>query len=223
MMSLSPSKVNHAAGGSRDLRVAVFIDGSNLYHALDENCQRMDLNFGAFAQKLAGGRPIYRTYYYNVRQDEKRRPREHKDQLRFLTALYNTPYLEVRLGTTREHQGVTVEKGVDIMLATDVLQYAWMDLYDVAIVVSGDGDFTYALQTAKNLGKYVEVACFESNQSPEMLQVADHLQALTPEYFTELWTTPPEAPKKKRRRRGRRPKTAGEGPSEESPAESPAA
>ncbi|MQG21479.1 MAG: NYN domain-containing protein [SAR202 cluster bacterium] len=191
-------------------RVAVFIDGSNLYHALEENCGRTDLNFSSFAEKLAGERPIYRTYYYNVRQSDRKRPRNargSKDQERFLNVLYGTEYLEVRLGRTREHQGVTVEKGVDIMLATDLLQYAWKDHYDTGIVVSGDGDFAYAIQTAKDMGKYIEVATFASNQSPEIAQVADKVHTLDTEFLNDLWTTPPEPVKKRRpRRTPRRPR-----------------
>ena len=83
---------------------------------------------------------------------------------------------------------VTVEKGVDIMLATDLLRFAWNDLYDVAILVSGDGDFAYALQAAKDRGKHVEVAAFSSNLSWELAQVADDREFLTPEYFSDLWS-----------------------------------
>lgn len=163
----------------------------------------MDLNFESFAEKLAQGRPLYRIYYYNIRQDEKRRPREHKEQERFLNALYKVPYLEARLGHTREHQGVTVEKGVDVMLATDLLNLAWMAMYDTAILVTGDGDFTYAVQMTKNLGKYVEVACFETNQSPELAQVADQIHFLDRDYFTELWTTATMASAEAKRRKRR--------------------
>lgn len=206
-----PRRSRDAEKPQEDVRIAVFIDGSNLYHAMEENCGRTDLNFEAFTEKLAEGRPIYRTYYYNVRQDDRRRPVGSKDQERFLNVLYGTPYLEVRLGRTREHQGVTVEKGVDIMLATDLLQYAWRDHYDTAIVVSGDGDFAYAIQITKDMGKYVEIATFDSNQSPEMGQVADRVHGLQPEFFDELWTTPPDPAKKKRRRRPvRRPRTGEE-------------
>jgi uncharacterized LabA/DUF88 family protein len=195
-------------------RVAVFIDGSNLYHALEDNCGRTDLNFASFVEKLADNRSVYRTYYYNVRQTDHKRPggaRGSKDQERFLNVLYSTQYLEVRLGRTREHQGVTVEKGVDIMLATDLLQYAWRGHYDTGIVVSGDGDFAYAIQTAKDMGKYIEVATFESNQSPEIAQVADRLHTLDTEFFKDLWTTAPESTQKRRpRRTTRRPRPSTE-------------
>ena len=169
-------------------RVAVFIDGSNLYHSLEENCKRFDLDFGAFTQKLCNGRSHYRTYYYNVLRDPERNPQAYQHQQKFLSALYSTPYLEVRLGAAKQRGDVVIEKGVDIMLATDVLNLAWHDLYDVAVVVSGDGDFAYALQTVKNLGKHVEVAAFPPNLSWELAQVADSCEFFTPEYFTDIWS-----------------------------------
>jgi len=169
-------------------RVAVFIDGSNLYHSLEENCRRFDLDFGAFSRKLCDGRSLFRTYYYNVIRDPDRNPQAYQDQQKFLTALYKTPYLEVRLGISKMRGDIAVEKGVDITLATDLLRFAWQDLYDVAILVSGDGDFAYAIQAAKDLGKHVEVAAFPSNLAYELAQVADDREFFTPEFFTELWS-----------------------------------
>ena len=170
-------------------RVAIFIDGSNLYHALRDNCKRYDLNFADFARKLCGERRLFRIYYYNILQDPNQRPEGHREQQEFLDTLRKTPYLEVRLGRTKLQQGIPVEKGVDIMLATDMLHYAWDGLYDVAIVVSGDADFTYALQTVKNMGKHVEVAYFESNISKDLMQVADSQHLLKLDFFKGLWTS----------------------------------
>jgi uncharacterized LabA/DUF88 family protein len=168
-------------------RVGIFIDGSNLYHALRDNCLRVDLNFAEFTSKLCTGRPLFRTYYYNVVQDPLQRPDSHREQQEFLDTLRKTPYLEVRLGSTKLLQGVPVEKGIDIMLATDLLNYAWKDLYDVAILVSGDGDFAYALQAVKNAGKHVEVAYFGSNVSKSLLEVADNSLLLDSNFFRGLW------------------------------------
>lgn len=168
--------------------VAIFIDGSNLYHSLEENCKRFDVDFGAFTQKLCKGRKLFRTYYYNVLRDPERNPQAYQDQQKFLSALYNTPYLEVRLGAAKVRGEIAIEKGVDIMLATDLLRFAWQDLYDVAILVSGDGDFAYALQAIKNIGKHVEVAAFPANMSWELAQVADTCEFFTPDYFGDLWS-----------------------------------
>lgn len=45
------------------------------------------------------------------------------------------------------------EKGVDVKLATDLLKLK--DIYDVAIIVSGDGDYVPAVQTVKDWGKHI--------------------------------------------------------------------
>jgi uncharacterized LabA/DUF88 family protein len=199
-------------------RVAIFIDGSNLYHALRDNCSRVDLNFTDFTSKLCAGRPLFRTYYYNVLQDPNQRPEGFREQQEFLDVLKKTPYLEVRLGGMKLSQGVPVEKGIDIMLATDMLHFAWNNLYDVGILVSGDGDFAYALQAAKNMGKHVEVAYFESNISKSMLDVADNRHLLNQEFFKGLW----RAGIKRRPRRGRKGPRRTDRPAD-SPAGAPAA
>jgi len=168
-------------------RLAIFIDGSNLYHALRGNFKRYDLDFDGFTTKLCGSRKLFRTYYYNALQDPAQRPEGYREQQEFLDILQKTPYLEVRLGSTKQAQGVPVEKGVDIMLATDLLNFAWLDYYDVALLVSGDADFTYALQAVKNMGKHVEVAYFEGGISRDLLNVADRHQLLDRSFFNSLW------------------------------------
>lgn len=168
-------------------RVAIFIDGSNLYHALKNNFRRHDLNFTEFANKLCGSRRLFRTYYYNVLQDPTQRPDGYREQQEFLDILRKTPYLEARLGTTKIAQGLPVEKGIDIMLATDLLYFAWNNFYDVAVVVSGDSDFAYALQAVKNMGKHIEVAYFESGASKDLLDAADNRHLLDRGFFRGLW------------------------------------
>ena len=83
---------------------------------------------------------------------------------------------------------IAVEKGVDIMVATDLLKFAWDDLYDVAILVSGDGDFAYAVETVKNMGKHVEIAAFTPNLSQELAAAADDRHFFTPDYFSDIWS-----------------------------------
>jgi uncharacterized LabA/DUF88 family protein len=173
-------------------RVAIFIDGSNLYHGLKNNFRRQDLDFTAFIAKLCGNRPLFRTYYYNVLQDPAKWPDAHKEQQEFLDILNKTPYLEIRLGGTKVASGIPVEKGIDVMLATDLQLFAWNNFYDIAILVSGDSDFVYAVQVVKNIGKHVEVAYFENAISKDLLDVADNKHQLNAEYFKGLWAYHPK-------------------------------
>lgn len=167
----------------------VFIDGSNLYHVLTQICGRHDLRFGKFIEKLANGRDLIRAYYYNVRQDRQHNPTAAQEQERFLASLETVPYMETRLGIYKQRGQEMVEKGVDVMIATDLVSGAFKNLYDTAILVSGDGDFFPAIEAAKGQGKHVEVAAFENNLSPEAERAADLTTLLRPAYFTTLWTS----------------------------------
>lgn len=94
-----------------------------------------------------------------------------------------------------------MEKGIDIMLATDLLYFGWNDFYDVAVLVSGDADFAYAMQAVKNMGKHVEVAYFEGGISKDLLDVADNRHLLDQGFFGGLWV---------RKGRSKRRRTGGE-------------
>ena len=170
-------------------KLAIFIDGSNLYHSLKNNFKRFDLNFGEFTKKLCGSRQLIRTYYYNVLQESSQRSEGSREQQEFLETLHKTPYLELRLGTTKLSQGIPVERGIDVMLATDLLYFAANNTYDTAVLVSGDSDFNYTVQVVKDMGKHVEVAYFENAASRDLINLADFLHQLDGKFFTSLWTT----------------------------------
>ena len=184
-----PSKSSRQSTVRENDRVMVFIDGSNLYHVLSQSCGRHDLQFDKFAIKLANGRELKRIYYYNIRQESDSNPNIGVEQQKFLESMYDTPYVEVRLGIWKQRGEIMVEKGVDVMLATDLITHAYKDHYDTAIVVSGDADFYPALQAVKDFGKHVEIAAFDMNMSAESSRVADVVNKFTKSYFTGLWMT----------------------------------
>ena len=174
-----------------DDRVMVYIDGSNLYHSLRNTLGRIDLDFLAFARKLAGDRRFQRVYYYNASVDSTKEPDRHREQRQFFDALNKTDYLELRLGRLVYRNFPTsppYEKGVDIKIATDMLVHGANGNYDVAVLVSGDTDFCDALQAIKNGGRLVEVALFEpANSSQELRNVADRVIRLDQSYFADCW------------------------------------
>lgn len=53
-----------------------------------------------------------------------------------------------------------LEKAVDVNLATDLIKLK--DIYDVAVIVSGDQDYVPAVDTIKDLGKHVVSVAFET-------------------------------------------------------------
>ena len=65
------------------------------------------------------------------------------------------------------------EKGVDTRLVADMVFMAARDLYDVAILVSGDGDLAFAAQAVKDLGKHVENSYFKKGRSQHLIKACD--------------------------------------------------
>ena len=61
----------------------------------------------------------------------------------------------------------------DIHLAVDMVKLAYNDAYDIAILVSSDGDFVPAIQAVKEKGKNVENIGFENKFSYHLQQTCD--------------------------------------------------
>lgn len=65
------------------------------------------------------------------------------------------------------------EKGVDVQLAVDMLTGAFRDEYDVAILVSSDGDFRPLVDAVRSMHKRVEYIFFSgATRSSAIIQSA---------------------------------------------------
>jgi uncharacterized LabA/DUF88 family protein len=175
----------------RDDRVMVFIDGSNLYHSLKDVFHRTDLDIGKLCQKLIEKKRLIRCYYYNAEVGMKQEPDRFHRQQAFLDSVQATPYTELRLGRLVYNNWPSTapyEKGIDIMLTTDLLTHSFKRNYDVAILVAGDTDYVGAIQAVKNNGQNVEVALFgkESN-SRTLRDVADRVITIDGRLLKNCW------------------------------------
>lgn len=54
----------------------------------------------------------------------------------------------------------TEEKGVDVRIATDMIMLAWVDSYDVAVLISADADFVPVAEFLQTKGKKIVHAQF---------------------------------------------------------------
>ena len=162
-----------------DERVAVFIDGSNLYNGMRENLQNTRVNMTEFIDQLRRDRPLFRTYYYNATLTDDYDEDLRDGQQRFFESLRRIPYVTVRLGRLHRRQdGSLVEKGIDVALAVEALSLAYQDAYDSALLVSGDGDYVELVEGIKRTGKHVECAMFKNQSAGILLEYVDIFQPL---------------------------------------------
>lgn len=169
-------------------RVMIFIDGSNFYHGLKECRGKANIDFAHLIKKLAqADRDLVRVYYYNAPVNRGEVPeKKYKSQQRFFAGLQALDYLELKLGyLERRPDGAVVEKGVDVKIAADMVAFAAKNLYDVAILVSADGDFAAAIQHVKDMGKHVEVAYPRSAKIAHLKKVCDRFVLLQDDYLKD--------------------------------------
>lgn len=79
------------------------------------------------------------------------------------------------------------EKGVDVQLAVDMLTGAFRDDYDVAVLVSSDGDFRPVVEAVREIGKRVEYIYFPgATRSSAMIRSASVARQCRRAWLTEF-------------------------------------
>jgi uncharacterized LabA/DUF88 family protein len=118
------------------------------------------------AQPVLQERPV-RSYYYAGATGAD------PDRAKVSEALWNIGF-EPKVFKKDKKDEKT--KAVDIALCTDILSHAYLDNYDVAMLVAGDRDYVPLIEELKHHGKVVVVAFFtgtDSGLSTELAQASD--------------------------------------------------
>ena len=93
--------------------------------------------------------------------------------IQFQDMIQRTERVTLRLGRLEGPPGKVYEKGVDILVALELLRGAYRDEYDVAIVVAGDGDYADVAAEVRATGKKVINAFFSESKSYELSKSSD--------------------------------------------------
>ena len=172
-------------------RVMVFIDAGYWRKSLEDHFNRVDVDLSKVVTQLLRGRRLVRTYFYTAKierpPDEYWRNQQ-AEQQRLLTALAHQPFVEVRLGRLQFMGGdAPRQKGVDVLLALDMLRFALKGNYDTAILISGDGDFADIVRMVKDEGRRVEVVTFPGTRAHALLEACDKSIEVTAELLEGCW------------------------------------
>lgn len=152
------------------MRTYVYVDGFNFYYGAVKNSPYKWLDFRSlFARVLLPRYDVkaikYFTAYVSALPHDPQQPNRQKIYIRALKA--HIPELKVILGQFRAHDARlplaqptrgqlfadvirTEEKGSDVNLAVHLVNDAWHDRYDAAVVVSNDSDLAEALRIVKD-------------------------------------------------------------------------
>ncbi|MEM7589065.1 MAG: NYN domain-containing protein [Myxococcota bacterium] len=155
------------------MRVALFFDGKNFHVGWKEAAEGRRIDFIQLAKWLvhrAGGTLLAGAHYFTGIQEitEEESDESQQKLLGFLEMLENQPgffvhtfYRKVGCVSCGEcgmqHQYFS-DKETDLAVVSHMLRLASVDAYDIAVLLSGDGDYAPALQSVRAMGKQAHIA-----------------------------------------------------------------
>lgn len=149
-------------------RVAIFIDGSNLYSAA--RSLDFDIDYKRLLAEFSSNSRLIRAFYYTALIDDQ----EYSPIRPLVDWLDYNGYTVVTKPTKEftDAQGRRKIKGnMDIELAIDAMEIA--ENIDHAVIFSGDGDFRRLVESLQRKGRRVTVVSTTRSQPP---MVADELR-----------------------------------------------
>ncbi|MBU1045737.1 NYN domain-containing protein [Patescibacteria group bacterium] len=158
-------------------RIFIIIDGNNFYHRLKEVEIKnlLDFDYEKFSQFLSGKRElVLKKYYIGAIREETNNPKSRQlmsAQQKLLGKLKKNNWalgLGELLKTDKYH-----EKGVDVLMAVDLLIGAYENTYDTVILVTSDTDLLPAIEKVRSMNKKIEYIGFSHKPSLALIANSD--------------------------------------------------
>ena len=165
-------------GRDQSSRVAVFVDGANLYHAI-KTYYRGVLDYSRLLEAAVGDRRLLRATFYIVEKQEADDPQSTPSARSFVYNLNKFGYkvrskpLQVHETVTPDGERVVSHKGDwDVGIVVDMMRLAAHA--DAYVLVSGDGDYVEAIEYLQSeKGLRVEVISAAQCTSQALLDACD--------------------------------------------------
>lgn len=118
---------------------------------------------------------LARVLFYDACPDEL----TDQDMEQYWRTIELLPDTEVKMGAIRGRRR-RQQKGVDGLIAVDMLVGAFSGLFQVAILVAGDGDLVPIVEAVRQRGVMVMVAAEEKSLSNDLRRAADRIWPIEP-------------------------------------------
>lgn len=145
-------------------RAIIFLDQANVLHNLLKSNIRID--YKKFKEIMAGDYHLVGSLAYmgipeNVKSKKKG----------FIRYLGSVGYVIIKVPLKIFPDGKMKQKRIDMLIHKHMLEFAQDDAFDVAILVSGDEDFMYAVKKVKEMNKEVKIWSFKSSLSNKLIKI----------------------------------------------------
>ena len=161
-------------------KVSVFIDMANLNGAFDDLKKSLKVPFSVKIDYIKlvnaitlGSEVVSKSVYVGTNKSA-----DEKGQQRFLEFFRLNDFNVI----TKEYKIITNGDGIkrnksnfDVELAVDVCSHIWRRECNEVILISGDSDFAYLIQKAKDIDFKIAIVSSRGTLSRELRELADRL------------------------------------------------
>ena len=180
---------------SGKVRVMVFVDGGYLESNIKKKWgDDVTVDYSLFRESLIQHLPnryafdpyVIRIYYYDAVEEGIILPPEQEAKHKLVN---DTGYFELRLGRLKKDgAGKPRQKGVDTLIAIDMVTKAYENHFDIAVLLAGDDDFLDVVKAVKNAGKQVFGFYFNHVTSEKLKNSFDQKQSIDTNFATQIRT-----------------------------------
>ena len=157
-------------------RIAIFIDGNNFIFPLVKKWSLSSINIDNMINAFAKGRKVIRASFYCAPFD-KNNSLKHL-QHRFIDKVKK----HKKMFFVKGYHKFGKEKETDINITVEMLDMAWRDQYDIAILITGDEDFYKVIRAVQKRKKMVELYIPRSSKSKKIRGISNTCEILD-DYF----------------------------------------
>lgn len=138
---------------SKQLKIMIFIDNSNIFKGFKKYNIKAD--YEKLKSIITGNRNLkgiflYEGIVYPISNEKKK----------WYNDLNKKSGYTIKASFDKTIKHKTIEKKVDVKIAIDLISNAYENNYDIAILISGDGDFLPVIKKLKQLNKKFEIWAF---------------------------------------------------------------
>lgn len=146
-----------------DERIALFIDGANIWHTMQ--ALGWDMDYELLVEYFAKMARVIRPYYFTAVKDDNSPEDSVKKLVRLLSHRGYKVVSKTALAQRNANSasGYSWKGNMDVEIAVTMLQAA--KFLDHLVLFSGDGDFCFLIQALQEMGKRVTVVA--SHEMPE--------------------------------------------------------
>lgn len=138
----------------------------------------------AYNRGVAENAFLGRITYYDALPDDP--ANQNVEVEKYWKAIELLSDVHLGFGSLRGLKKKVRQKGVDTLMAVDMLVGAFSSLFDIAILVAGDADFVPVVEEVKRRGIMVAVAGSPGSMSDDLRRAADRYIEVHPSWLAAM-------------------------------------